>query len=364
MEKIKVRDIVAHLNKIANPGLAYDWDNVGFQLGDAETDVKKILLTLDVTENAIDKAVSENINLIISHHPFIFRAVKKITNPIYLKLIKNNISVYCMHTNLDVIKKGVNFALADKLGLQNLEFLSTESGAELLHIAVYVPDNAMEVVAEAIFTAGAGTIENYENCLIDYEVSGQFKPMKGSNPDVGKHDVLEKVIERKLEFFADSFNLNRIISAMKKAHPYETPAYAVYPQGRKSENYGLGLIGELNDEINLVDFAKSVKDNLKAPFVKLWKAEKTEETKVKKIATCGGSGSSLLGKVHGRADVFVSGDFTYHTLLDSKVPIVDAGHFYTEFPVLENIKQMLKDFDAEVTEFKIDEHEIQRELMI
>ena len=364
MKEIKVRDVVAHLNKIANPGLAYDWDNVGFQLGDAEQEVKKILLTLDVTENVIEKAIKEKVDLIISHHPFIFRAVKKITNPMYLKLIKNNISVHCLHTNLDLIKKGVNFALADKLGLKNLEFLSTESGAELFQIAIYVPENSMEKVAEAVFATGAGNIGNYENCLNDYEVSGQFKPVDGSNPVVGKKDVLEKVVERKLEFFADSFNLNRIISAMKKAHPYETPAYAVYPQNRKSENYGLGLIGELSEEKTLQDFAQSVKKNLKAPFIKLWKAGNTDTSKVKRIAICGGSGSSLVGKIYGRADVFVSGDFTYHTILDSKIPIIDAGHFYTEYPVLENLQEMLSDFDLEITELNMNEHEIKSEIVL
>ena len=364
MKEIKVRDIVSHLNKIADPGLAYDWDNVGFQLGDAETEVTKVLLTLDVTENAIDKAIKENVDLIISHHPFIFQPIKTITNPLYLKLIRNNISVFCAHTNLDVIQKGVSFALAEKLGLKNLEFLSSESGAKLFQIAIYVPENSMEAVAEAVFKAGAGIIGNYENCLNDYEVSGQFKPLTGSNPAIGEKNKLEKVVERKLEFFVDSFNLNRVIAAMKSAHPYETPAFAVYPQEKSSDNYGLGLIGELTEKMSIVDFSKKVKDNLETPFIKLWLADKTQQDFVKKIAICGGSGSSLLNKVYGRADIFVSGDFTYHTLLDSKIPIIDAGHFYTEYPVLQNLREMLSAFEVEIVELKIDEHEIQREIII
>jgi len=364
MEQIKVKDIVEHIHKIANPGLAYDWDNAGFQLGDAEAEVKKILLTLDVTENAIKKAIKENVDLIISHHPFIFRPIKNITNPLYLKLIKNNISVFCAHTNLDVVQKGVNFALAEKLGLKNLEFISSESGSKLFQIAVYVPENSMEVVAEAVFQAGAGTIGNYENCLNDYEVSGQFKPLEGSNPAIGEKNKLEKVIERKLEFFVDSFNLNRIITAMKSAHPYETPAFAVYPQEKSSENYGLGLIGELTEEMSIKDFSQKVKKDLNAPFIKLWLAEQSQQDFVKKIAICGGCGSSLLNKVYSRADIFVSGDFTYHTLLDSKIPLIDAGHFYTEYPVLQNLREMLSDFEVEILELKIEEHEIQREMII
>ena len=247
-KKTTISDIISHLQTIVNPGLAFDWDNVGLQIGNPVQEVKKILLTLDVTNNAVEKAIDEKVNLIISHHPIIYKPIKNITNPLYLRLIQNNISVYCAHTNLDVVKKGVNFALPEKLGLNSLEFLSTETGAKLYHVAVYVPQNSMIEVAKAIFKAGAGTIGNYKNCLNDYEVSGQFKPMEGSNPILGEKDKLEKVVERKLEFFVDSFNLQKVISVMKINHPYETPAYAVYPQERQSENYGLGLIGKLKNK--------------------------------------------------------------------------------------------------------------------
>lgn len=364
MNQIKVKDIVAHFNKIANPELAYEWDNVGFQLGDIQQEVKKILLTLDVTENAINKAIKEKVDLIISHHPFIFKPIKKITNPLFLKLIKNNISVFCAHTNLDVVKKGVNFAFADKLGLRSLEFISNESGAKLFHIAVYVPEDSVEQVVNSVFEAGTGIIGNYSHCLNHYEVSGQFKPLAGSNPSIGETGKLEKVNERKLEFFVDSFNLNKIISAMKSAHPYEIPVYAVYPQEKQSENYGLGLIGDLNKELTIKEFSKVVKKSLKAKFVKLWLADKNPDSVIKKIAICGGSGSSLLYKVYGRADIFVSSGFDYHTLLDSKIPLIDAGHFYTEYPVLENMRKMLSGFEVDIIKLEGDEHEIQKEMII
>ncbi len=364
MNQIKVKDIVAHFHETANPELAYEWDNVGFQLGDAEAEAKKILLTLDVTENAIKKAIQEKVDLIISHHPFIFKPIKKITNPLYLKLIKNDISVFCAHTNLDVVKKGVNFAFADKLGLQNLEFISNESGSKLLHVAVYVPEDSMEQVMNSVFEAGAGIIGNYENCLNNYEVSGQFRPLAGSNPAIGETGKLEKVYERKLEFFVDSFNLQKVLNAMKAVHPYETPAYAVYPQEKKSENFGLGLIGDLNKELTIEEFSKFIKKKLKAKFVKLWLANKKLKSVIKKIAICGGSGSSLLSKVYNRADIFVSSGFDYHTLLDSKIPLIDAGHFYTEYPVLENMRKMLSGFEVEIIELKAEEHEIQKEIII
>ncbi len=355
---IRVSDLVGYLNNIADPSLAFEWDNVGFQVGNANLEVKKVLLTLDVTKNAINKAIKENVQMIISHHPLIFKPIKKITNPLYLKLIKNNIAVYCAHTNLDVIKKGVNFAFAEKLNLSNLEFLSNESGTQIYQLAIYVPENSLEKVATAAFKVGAGKIGNYEECLNEYDVKGQFKPISGSKPTIGKHNEIEKVNEKKLEIFVDSHKLNRVISAIKKAHPYETPAYAVYSQTKQSENYGLGLIGELTEEMTLKELAEFVKHQLKAPFVKLWKAGKPSSEKVKKIAICGGSGTSLLSQTYGRADVFVSADFTYHTILDSRIPLIDAGHFYTENPVLENLKEMLAKFEVKIIELTAAEHEI------
>ena len=219
-------------------------------------------------------------------------------------------------------------------------------------------------VEEAVFKAGAGTIGNYQNCLNDYEVSGQFKPVAGSNPSIGKQDKLEKVVERKLEFFVDSFNLNQVIMAMKSVHPYETPAYAVYPQQKQSENFGLGLIGELNEKQTITDYAKFVKKQLGAKFVKLWLADRNPLDSVKKIAVCGGTGTSLLQKAYGRADIFVSADFTHHILMDSKIPIIDAGHFYTENPVLENIKEMLSEFKLEIIFLPPEEHDIQKEIIL
>jgi len=326
--------------------------------------VKKVLLTLDVTENAIDLAIKEKADLIISHHPFIFRPIKKITNPLYIRLIKSDIAVYCAHTNLDVVKKGVNSALAAKLELHNLSFLSHESGATLNQVAVFVPSSHMVEVANAVFSAGAGVIGNYINCMNDYEVSGQFMPVEGSNPILGTQDKLEKIVERKLEFFVDSFNLNKVLEAMKKAHPYETPAYAVYPQAKPNENFGLGMLGELAQEMSLQDFALFAKKQLKAPFVKLWTAGKNKTLPIKKVAICGGSGSSLISRVYGKADVFVSGDFTYHTILDSRIPLIDAGHFYTENPVLQNLREMLKEFDLEMVELTPKQHEISRLEMV
>ncbi|MCK4957348.1 MAG: Nif3-like dinuclear metal center hexameric protein [Candidatus Cloacimonetes bacterium] len=363
MTTIKVSDIVTYLNNFVNPALAYHWDNVGFQLGDANNDVNKILLTLDVTENAINKAIEQNCDMIISHHPFIFKPIKKITNPNYIRLIKHNIAVYCAHTNLDVINGGVNSVLAHKLGLEIEEFISEESGSNSLQIAVYVPQDSAEIVANAVLAAGAGRIGNYTHCLASSLVKGQFMPNENSNPTIGEANKLETISEVKLEFFVDSILLTKVLKALKKAHPYETPVYAIYPQGNSS-NFGLGVIGNLKEPKTMKNFAQSVKQQLNAPTISLWPAQKDENMMIKKVAICGGSGSSLLNKLHGRADIFVSADFTYHTILDSRIPLIDAGHFYTENPALDILEEVLAEFECEIIKLDFNEHEISKMINI
>jgi len=346
----KIIDIVKYMNSLADPGLAMDWDNVGLQIGLPENEVSKILLTLDVTDNAIEYAIDNEIDMIISHHPLIFRPLKKITDNRIIQLIQNDIAVFCAHTNLDVVKKGVNFALADKLQLENLKFLSPETGSELYQVAVYVPQNSMGQLANELFKQGAGIIGDYSHCLNDYEVNGQFKPEDGSDPFVGKKGKLEKVVERKLEFFFESFKLKDVIRTIKKFQPYETPVYTVILQKRENNNFGIGLIGELSRKRSIEKLAHDVKMKLGAPFVKLWMADKDLNTDVKKVAICGGSGSSLIKQIYCKADIFISADFTYHTVLESRIPLIDAGHFYTEYPILESLRHNLSGFDLKIIE--------------
>ncbi len=360
MKDIKVMDVLNLIHSFANPALAYKWDNVGLQLGSGEQPVKKVLLTLDVTENAIAQAVENGFDLIVSHHPFIFKAVKKICDPRFLTLIKNDISVIASHTNLDVVKGGVNTVLASRLGLKNQEFISTSLDTELYRFVVYVPSENADKVAEAAFKAGAGVMDNYKDCMSYSYVQGQFIPMEESNPIVGKKGEKETITELQMEFQVESFKLNKLLREVIKAHIYETPAYYVYPLKQDSPNYGLGLFGELEEEISLRDFAEFVKTELKAPNVKLWPGSKTPDKMVKKIAVCGGSGSSLLSRVQGKADVLVSADFTYHTILDSKVPIIDAGHFHTEYPVLEILENLIKPLEVKTEIMKMENHEISK----
>jgi dinuclear metal center YbgI/SA1388 family protein len=353
-----IADIVRRLHQFAPPGLAESWDNVGLQLGDPRREFARVLITLDATPAAIHYAATEGFDLIVAHHPLIFKPLSSITDPLLLDLAVKGIAVLSAHTNLDSIRDGVSAALADRLGLGNRSILAP--AGEWLHVAVYTPEEAVEAVSEAAFNAGAGWIGNYRECMNRTPVLGQFRGTEGSRPAIGSPGKLEVVDEAKLEFFCEAARLNDVLAAVRAAHPYETPACAVYPQKLPSPNVGMGVIGELTEAMPLNAFADFVKERLGAPFVRVWNGAGTAETPVKRIAVCGGSGGSFAARIQNRADVYVTGDVTYHTCLDSRIALIDAGHFHTEYPVLETLRKVLDQGDAEYRILPLELHEISR----
>ncbi len=353
-------------NKLSNQiptSLAMSWDNVGLLIGDGQQELNKILITLDVTPNAVEKAITEKCNLIVSHHPIIFGKINKINNPLFLKLIRHNIDVISMHTNLDVVAKGVNKVLAEKIGLNNIRFLSNESGNKVYWGKIFVPKWECEDLIKAITEAGAGVYENYSNCVIETQVIGTFKPQLSSKPFKGTIGKVEQVDEIELQFRVDFTKKNDVVAAIHKAHPYETPVYHFYEIDDNNTNYGLGMLGELKDEMMLEDFAKHVKEKLGAEFVKLWTAGK-DNTPIKTVSVCGGSGSSLLGKATRLSDVMVTGDVTYHTMLDSSLPIIDAGHFFTENLIVACLADLFTYWDIDNCVLYPCEHEIKHQKII
>ncbi len=361
---MQVSELLGLLNKLAPQGLAMNWDNVGLQVGSPDWQTGKILLTLDVTPSVVDYAVKHKFDLILSHHPFIFRPINAVTRPDLLKLVEHKIAVIAMHTNLDVVPQGVNYALAEALGLKVKSFLSSESGAKWYHGSVTVPPLYADKLMEAIHTAGAGRIGFYDNCATKHEVAGTFRPLQGSNPMLGEHGKTEKVDELELEFMVDSFNLPAVKQAIASAHPYETPAVYFVEVENANPAYGLGLICELPKAVSLKDFAAKVKTRLQAPYVQLWTAGKGESSKVKTIAICGGAGGSLINTATGKADVLITGDLNYHALLDSKIPLINAGHFYTEFPILGKLQDLLKQEQITSSIFPLKYHEINHNILV
>ncbi len=353
---ILIKEIISFMQNIAPKELAYSWDNVGVMVGDVNQTTEKILLTLDVTESVIEKAIRENIGLIISHHPFIFRSLKNVTDPKIIRLIKNNIVVYSAHTNLDVVTEGVNFALANRLKLTNLQFLQSNIEKEMFQIAVYVPSEYSEQILSTVFKAGAGQIGSYSRCNSRYQVQGSFFPDSKVNPTIGEKESLNLVHEEKLEFVCDSVYLTNVIRSMIQVHPYETPVYYVYKLQQNSQNFGLGYIGNSFENMNPEEFAQFVKEQLSAPFVKLWLPKESKNSMIQRVAVCGGSGGMILNSAR-EADILVTGDINYHQFLDSVKPIIDAGHFFTENPVLDILEEKLKAFHIQIEKISYENHE-------
>ena len=354
---MKIKELYGVLCEIMPLNISFEWDNVGLLIGDGESDIEKVLVTLDVTPMAVDKAIREKCNLILAHHPLIFGKIDRISNPLFLKLIRAGIDVICMHTNLDSISSGVNRVLAEKIGLKKLSFISSEGGNKVFWGKVFVPNSSYNELAEAIINAGAGLYDKYDACYVSHEVRGSFVPNSKARPTIGTLGTRDVVDEIELQFRVDKANYPKVISAIKQIHPYERPVYHFYEIEDENINYGSGMVGELESEISLEELAVQVKESLGAPFVKLWNPGKNTMT-VKRVAVCGGSGSFLIKKAASMSDVIVTGDVTYHTFLDSALAIIDAGHFYTENPVLEYLGKILKEQELEFTYLTPQEHEI------
>lgn len=343
-----VEDIIRFIENWAPPGAAWDKDNVGVQVGSRLTEVKKILICLELTEEVIRQAIKQNCNLIITHHPFIFQPLKKIetnknTGQLIELLIKNDITLYSAHTNLDFTKDGVSFATANKLGLVNTEFLLNQDSNQF-KIIIFVPENNLEDLMNSVFNAGGGVIGNYEKCSFRMKGTGTFKGNENSNPALGRKENFENVDEVRLEIICDKWNKNKVINAIYNSHPYEEPAFDIYKLENSNSNYGYGVFGELPEALNLQEFIKHTADKLGCNGLRYTEGK---QEKIKKVALCGGSGSDLFdAAISKNADAFITADIKYHSFHDAwgKILLIDAGHYETEIHITEIIKKKLDKF--------------------
>lgn len=331
---MKINDIITVLENFAPPAYQESYDNSGLLIGNKNNDVIGALLTLDVTEEIIDEAISKKCDLIIAHHPVIFSGIKRLNGNNYverviIKSIQNNIAIYACHTNIDNVTNGVNKKIADKLGLINTKILQPKTQL-LKKLVTFVPSENAEVVRQALFNNGAGNIGNYSECSFNVSGTGTFRGNENSNPVIGAKNVTEKVREERIEIVFEAHQESTIISALKKAHPYEEVAYYISLLDNSYQEVGSGLIGELKEPIEIDAFFNHIKVNFKVPVLK-----HTEKVKkqIKTVALCGGAGNFLLkDAIRHNADLFLSADFTYHKFFDAenKIVICDIGHYETE----------------------------------
>ena len=343
---MKLKEITNFLEEHAPMQLQEDYDNAGLLTGSPEKDITKALITLDVTAAVMEEAINNGCELIIAHHPMIFKAIKRLTGQteteqLIIKAIKNDLAVYAFHTNLDNVSNGVNGILAEKLGLKNTRILSVKPG-KLRKLVTFCPVNYAEKVREAIFNAGAGHIGNYDSCSYNLEGEGTFRGLEGANPFVGKKGELHFEKEIRIETIVPDFKINAVVKAMLAAHPYEEVAYDVYPLENDNPNTGSGILGEVEEEINEKVFLEKVKNILNAGVIR---HSPLTGKNIRKVAICGGSGSFLIGQAYySGAEIFITADVKYHDFFGykGKMVIADAGHYETEQFTKELIYSILK----------------------
>ena len=344
---MKVQDIVSFLEKTAPPSLQEDYDNCGLITGNREWECTGIVVSLDTTVAVIDDAIQKGCNLIVAHHPIVFKGIKKITGNDYveqalIRAIKNDIVIYAIHTNLDNMLAGVNGKIADKLNLQNRTILAPKHG-QLKKLSVFVPSAHKEQLMNALFTEGAGDIGNYSECSFVIEGQGSFKPGPSSNPFIGKPGVRQLEPEAKVEVIYPAWLQNNLIGAMRAVHPYEEIAYDIYNLLNLNQQIGAGLVGELPESTDAELILHQLQDIFNIPVIKhtalLGKP-------IKRLAVCGGAGSFLTSvAISSGADMYITSDVKYHEFFDAegKVLLADIGHYESEQFTIDLLYDLLRE---------------------
>lgn len=364
MKKVNGHEIIQLFEQFSPKKYAMEGDPIGLQIGRLNKPVQTVMIALDVLEEVVDEAIQNNVQLIIAHHPIIFRPLKNVLTEqsqgkIIEKLIKHDIAVYAAHTNLDVAKGGVNDLLAKALGIQHTEILDPTYEEKLKKLVVYVPIDHEEAVRNALGAAGAGAIGHYSHCTFSAQGTGRFLPDEQTTPYIGKAGTLEEVKEVRIETIFPAKLEKKVINAMLQSHPYEEVAFDIYPLENQGEMLGLGRIGQLQEEMTLKEFAEHVKQSLDVNFVRV---VGDLQDRIKKVAVLGGDGNKYFSRAKFKgADVFVTGDFYYHNAHDAMsigLNIVDPGHNVEKVMktgVAEQLSKMSKEkgFDVKFIASKI-----------
>ncbi|MDR0429292.1 MAG: Nif3-like dinuclear metal center hexameric protein [Tannerellaceae bacterium] len=331
---MNVLDIIKEIEKHAPLPLQEGFDNAGIQVGDVNQPATGALLCLDVTEAVIDEAVSLGCNLIISHHPLAFKPFKSLTGSNYvercmMKACKHDMVIYAAHTNLDNVVGGVNYRIAERIGLQNIRILSPQKNA-LLKLVAFVPEAYAKTVRDALFNAGAGHIGNYDSCSFNLKGEGTFRAGEKATPFVGETGKLHTEREERIETIIPAFRKSSITRTLLSAHPYEEPVFDFYPLTNTWNMAGSGIIGELPKGENEYSFLLRIKDIFNAGCVKHSTFTGKE---IREVALCGGHGAFLIPEaIAAGADVFITGEAKYNDFYDveDKILLAVIGHYESE----------------------------------
>ena len=329
-----IAEIIKVLEELAPPVLQEGYDNAGLITGNPGWECTGVLCTLDSTEEVLEEAIRRNCNLVVAHHPIVFSGLKKITGSGYVQrtvisAIKNDIAVYAIHTNLDNQLDGVNDRIADRIGLIKRQILDPKPGT-LRKLVCFVPVDFASKVRDAVFSAGAGNIGNYDECSFNTSGTGTFRPLEKANPFTGTIGQRQEEPELKLEMVYPAAFEKRIIAAMRAAHPYEEVAFDLLPLSNPHPGIGAGIVGELSPATSEQDFLGQLSEAFQTGIIR---HSPLRGRPVQRVAVCGGAGSFLISKaLAANADFFVTADLKYHEFFDAdgQMVVADIGHFESE----------------------------------
>lgn len=342
-----IADIINFLETLAPLHLQEEYDNCGLVCGNATAAAHGAIVALDLTSEVVDETIEKGFNLIVVHHPPIFKGLKKIdandpVTSLLLRCIHHEIAVYAIHTNLDNVIWGVNGEIANRMGLINLQVLSPKGGTHR-KLTTYVPSSHAEEVKNAIFEAGAGAIGLYAECSFSSTGEGSFKALEGANPFIGAKGIRHLEQEQKLEFIFPVHLQNQVMMALNASHPYETVAYNILPLENQFQELGGGAIGSLPEPVEEKDILSMLKSIFKTGTIR--HSPLTGKT-IKTIALCGGSGKSLINNALAmKADLYFTGDLGYHDffLPAGRMLLADIGHFESEQYTSDLLERVIKE---------------------
>jgi len=355
---MKVADLCEFLESSFSLSLQEEYDNSGLLVGERDMKISNVLISLDLTEEIVQEAIRKNCNVIVSHHPIIFRGLKNLAqqnlvNRVLIACIRQHIAIYAIHTNLDNHFQGVNAKIAEKLNLKNAKILAPKSDL-LEKLVVYLPEDALAKIDKAIFENGGGRIGNYSACHFRSKGVGTFMPNEEAKPTIGEAFLREEVDEYRVEYLIPTTSKSSVSKALFSAHPYEEVAHEWIKIQNLNQEIGSGMIGELDTEITVSAFLQNLKKTFNCGSIKY---TNPHTSTIKKVAVCGGSGSFLLSKaIQAGADIFISSDFKYHDFFeaDHKIIIADIGHFeseqFTGELIAEKLKEKFSTFAIQLTE--------------
>ena len=341
----RIQDVISYLDQLAPPAYQENYDNATLICGDRNAEVKGIVCTLDCTEAVVDEAISLGANLIVAHHPIVFKGLKSLTGRNYvertvIKAIKQDIAIFAIHTNLDHVATGVNKRICDRLELTETRILQPKKEI-LSKLVFFVPIENKSEVVDAVFAAGAGQIGEYKDCSFQVEGTGTFTPSENANPFSGQRGIPQYEKEVRVEVILPSHSSKKIIHVMKKAHPYEEVAYYLSSLENENQEVGAGMIGKLNRPMEGLEFLDYLKEKMN---LKVLKHTDLISKKVSRVAVCGGAGIFLLSDAkRSGADVFVTSDIKYHEFFDAEGQLIlcDIGHYESEIFTKELLGELL-----------------------